>query len=118
MEASILQFINVGVFKLNNSRLVDLVQNQIIQYIIYHNKIVVFEILTLHTRCLKGLLAYVESYEIIAMKKHVELEHNALFIRYVEKANNCPRASFVYEPTIKSLHATPSANSNLFSSTN
>ncbi len=50
------------------------------------------------------------------MKKHVELEHNALFKRYLEKVNNCPRALFVHEPNIKSLHATPSANSIFFSS--
>jgi hypothetical protein len=106
----------VGVFKLNNNQHVDLIQNQIIQHIIYHNKIVVFQILALHTRCWKGLLAFVESNAIIGMKKHVELEHNALFKRYLEKVNNCPRALFVHEPTIKSLHATPSENSIFFSS--
>jgi len=105
----------VGVFKLNNNQHVDLIQNQIIQHIIYHNKIVVLQILALHTRCWKGLLAYVESNAIIGMTKHVELEHNALFKRYVEKVNNCPRVLFVHEPTIKSLHATPSANSIFFS---
>lgn len=87
----------MGVFKLNNNQLVDLIQNQIIQHIIYHNKIVVLEILALHTRCWKWLLAYVKSNGIIAMKKHVELEHNALFKRYVEKVNNYPRTSFVHE---------------------
>lgn len=48
------------------------------------------------------------------MKKHAKLEHSALFKRYVEKVNNCPKASSVHEPTIKSLHATPSANSIFF----
>ncbi len=108
-----LHYCNLSMW-VNNNQLVDLIQNQIVQHIIYHNKIVVLEILALHTRCWKGLLAYVESDGIIAMKKHVELEHNGLFKRYVEKVNNCPKASSVHEPTIKSLHATPSANSIFF----
>jgi hypothetical protein len=42
-----------------------------------------FEILTLHTRCHKGLVTYHKANDIIVMKKHVNMEHKVLYARYL-----------------------------------
>jgi hypothetical protein len=42
------------------------------------------EILTLHTRCHKGLVTYHKVIGIIVMKKHVKVEHKVLYARYLD----------------------------------
>jgi hypothetical protein len=62
--------------------------------IICHNETIGLEVLVVHIRCCKGFIAYHKSNGIIAMKKHVDIEHGALLKRYVKKINNYFKPSF------------------------
>ncbi len=70
------------------------------------------EILALHTRCHKGLFAYHETNDIIAMKKHVDVEHKTLFAKYVEHATSWFRSSLHSEQDSKRPHVTPNVISS------
>jgi len=76
--------------------------------IICHNETIGLEVLVVHIRC-KGLIAYHKSNGIIAMKKHVDIEHGALLKRYVEEVNNYFKPSLQHELAIKHPHFTPIA---------
>jgi hypothetical protein len=54
---------------------------------ICHHQIVGPEILALQIISQERFIAYHKSNVIIAMKKHIEMEHSNLLKRYVEKIN-------------------------------
>jgi len=88
-------------------------------YIVCHNNVVGFEILALHTKLWKGLIAYHKSNGIITMKKHVELEHNTLIKKFCQKNSDvAATTSLSCEPAKKRAHVIPNAISSFFSSTN
>jgi hypothetical protein len=56
---------------------------------------------------------------IIAMTKHVELEHNTLIKKFCQKKSDVATTiSLSHEPTKKRAHVIPSAISSFFSFTN
>jgi len=58
----------------------DLSQNQIMCYIIYHSGTASPEVLAMCTKCKNCLIAYHKSNGIMTMKKHVEYDHVLLKI--------------------------------------
>jgi hypothetical protein len=70
---------------MNNTQPIDLTQNQIMHSIFCHHQTIILEVLALHTRSRKWLTTCHKSNGIIAMKKHIEVEHNNLLKRYVEE---------------------------------
>jgi hypothetical protein len=74
--------------KINNSQPIDLNVNQIMKSIICHDHMCDLEILPLHMRCHKGLIAHQKTNAIIAIKKHVEVEHKTLLVKYLEHVSN------------------------------
>jgi hypothetical protein len=89
------------------------------QCIVCHNNVVGLEILAMHIKLWKGFIVYHKSNGIIAMKKHVELEHNILIKMFCpKKFDVATTISLSYEPTKKRAHVIPSAISSFFSSTN
>jgi len=67
-------------FKVNDNQLMDLSQNQIMCYIIYHSGTASPEVLAMCTKCKNCLIAYHKSNGIMTMKKHVEYDHVLLKI--------------------------------------
>ncbi len=65
----------------------DLEHNQIMKCIICHSDFSSHEILTMHTKCKKGLITYYNYNGIITMKKHVEGDHFALMKRLAKDPN-------------------------------
>ncbi len=53
-------------------------QNQLMRCIVCHSKTMGCEILALHTRCHKGVIADNKAHAISTMTKHVEQEHVSL----------------------------------------
>jgi hypothetical protein len=85
------------------------------QCIICHSNVVGLEILALHTRLQKGLIAYHKSNGITTMEKHVELEHNTLIKKFRKKQFDVAIIiSLSREPAKKRAHVTPSAISGFF----
>jgi hypothetical protein len=73
---------------MNNNQHIDLTQNQIMHCNnICHHQIVGPETLAWHIISQERFIAYHKSNAIIAMKKYIEMEHNNLLKRYVEKIN-------------------------------
>jgi hypothetical protein len=56
--------------------------------IICHQQIIGPKIVAINITSRKRFIAYHKSNAITAMKKHIEMEHNNLLKRYVEKINN------------------------------
>jgi hypothetical protein len=57
--------------------------------IICHNNVIhSMEILVLCTRSYKGLSAYHKGNDIIAMKKHLDVEHKAMYVKYSQEQSN------------------------------
>lgn len=46
------------------------------------------EILVLCIRCYKVLIAYHKGNDIIAMKKHLDVEHKAMYVKYSQEPSN------------------------------
>jgi hypothetical protein len=65
-------------FKVNDNQPMDLSQNQIMCYIIYHSGMALPEVLAMRTKCKKCLITYHKSIGIMIMKKHVEYDHIVL----------------------------------------
>ncbi len=67
----------------------------------------------------KVLLLTTSQMAIIAMTKHVELEHNTLIKKFCQKKSDVATTiSLSHEPTKKRAHVIPSAISSFFSFTN
>jgi len=89
-------------FKVNTNQHIDLFQNQIMGFSIFHSDVVPFEILAMHTRCKKGFITYYKSNGITTMKKHVDFDRFALLRKLLE---NAPKFSLDHEPNKKNPHA-------------
>jgi hypothetical protein len=86
----------------NTNQHIDLFQNQIMGFSIFHSDVVPFEILAMHTRCKKGFITYYKSNDITTMKKHVDFDHFALLKKLLE---NAPKFPLDHEPNKKNPHA-------------
>jgi hypothetical protein len=75
-------------YQINNNQHIDFTQNQIMHCIICHQQIIGPKIVAINITSRKRFIAYHKSNAITAMKKHIEMEHNNLLKRYVEKINN------------------------------
>ncbi len=73
---------------MDDGRLVDVVNEKIMKCIVYYNEATNISILTQQTRCWKGLVIYFKSNNIIAMKKHVDVEHLTLLHKLSIKISN------------------------------
>jgi hypothetical protein len=82
--------------------------------IICHSDYIDFEIVTMRTRCKKGLIAYHKSNEIIAMKKHVEEDHFAFMKRLVEDFSYIAKAPIDQNASKKRAHVSPFEISRVF----
>ncbi len=65
-------------FCVNDGRSIDLVNPQLMHYIVCYNEQASPTLLAQWTRCLKGLITYFKTNVIIAMKKHVKFKHSKL----------------------------------------
>jgi len=87
---------------MNDNQFVNLSKNQIMRCIICHSELVPPEFLAMHTRCMKGLIAYHKCNGIITMKKHVEFDHFTLLQKLLEDPTNlAPRFPLDHELTKK-----------------
>ncbi len=105
-------------FKVNKNQPINLFQNHTMWCIVCHNNVVGLEILALRTKLQKGLSAYHKSNGIIAMKNHVELEHNTLIKKFHQKQFDVATISLFCELPNMQVHVTPNAISSFFSFTN
>jgi hypothetical protein len=72
-------------YHVKNNQPIDFTQNQIMCCIVCHHQIVGHKILALRTKSWKRFIAYHKSNGITVMKIHIEVEHNNLLKRHVEK---------------------------------
>jgi hypothetical protein len=83
--------------------------------IIYHNETTPPEILAIHIRCKKGLIAYHKFNSITTMKKYVESYQSTLLEILLENPTNlAPRSSLDCEPSKKKMHVSPFATFSFF----
>ncbi len=102
-------------FKVNNNQPMEISQNQIMKCVICQNDIIPLEILSMHTRCRKDLIAYHKSNGITTMKKHVDSNHSILLKKMLEDATNiAPKSPLNCEPIKKRACVCPIAISSFF----
>jgi len=77
---------------------------------ICHDDVIGLEILAMHTKCRKRLIAYHKFNGIIAMTKHVESNHFALLKQMVKDPNIAStKVPFDWEPNKKKTSVSPFA---------
>ena len=96
-------------FAVNDDKAVGLVHPQVMRCVICHNATVGPAILALRTRCRKGLITYFKANGIIAMKKHVEVEHFISSKRYAKEICSQVRSPSYLQPTKKRPGLPPSS---------
>jgi hypothetical protein len=76
--------------------------------IIYHSDTAPPEVLAMHIRCRKGLIAYNKFNGITIMKKHVEYDHVALLKIFLKNATfEVPKSPIYHEPSKKRANVSP-----------
>jgi len=82
---------------------------------IFHNDVVPFEILEMHTKWKKGFITYYKSNGITTMKKHVDFDRFALLKKLLENAQNF---HLIMNPIKESTYLFPFIIFEFFSITN
>jgi hypothetical protein len=73
------------------------------------------EVLAMHTRCRKGLIAYHKFNGIMVIKKHVEYDHVALLKIFLEDATfEVSKSPIYHEPNKKRANVSPFNISSCF----
>lgn len=93
MEASPLKFTYMGVLYGEQNQPINLAKNQIMKCFICDNELMGSKNLSLCTRWWKGLIIYHKSNGIMAMKKHIEVEHNTLLKKHSKGGTIHPHRS-------------------------
>ncbi len=79
--------------------------NQIMKCIICHNDFIGLKILTMFTKCRKGIITYHKINGITTMKKHVDVDCYAFMKRLVEDPNiNLIKTAFDRKANKKGAH--------------